>query len=165
MIFASTDKEWLWPPSKIHIFESAGNSFEPPQRAEINLFIAILFLGILCNADQNFTKKVNITGLGWIVKAKYIIDRKKKSQSISHGGSSTQCDEFLSLCGYAERIQAPKFPRTNNSRECSLVDKIVKWHFLLKGKQTNKIQNAIIYSVLISWWVLSGQVIALSIIY
>ena len=26
-------------------------------------------------------KRVNITGLGWIVKAKYIIDRKKKSQN------------------------------------------------------------------------------------
>ena len=57
MIFASTDKEWLKPPSKIHVLESAGNSFEQPQRAEINLFIAILFFGILFNADQHFTKK------------------------------------------------------------------------------------------------------------
>ena len=165
MIFASTDKEWLWTTQQNSHLWKCWKQFWATSEGWNKLVYCFSFFGILCNADQNFTKKVNITGLGWIVKAKYIKDRKKKSQSISHGGSSTQCDEFLSLCGYAERIQAPKFPRTNNSRECSLVDKIVKWHFLLKGKQTNKIQNAIIYSVLISWWVLSGQVIALSIIY
>ena len=61
------------------------------------------FFGILFNADQHFTKKVNITGLGLIGNVKYMIERKRKSQSISHGGSSTQCDEIFSLCSYAER--------------------------------------------------------------
>ena len=65
-------------------------------------------------------------------------------QSIFHGGSSTECDEFFSLCGQAEKNQGPKFPRTNHSRECNLVDTLVKWLLLLKGKQTSKIQYAII---------------------
>ena len=99
------------------------------------------FLWHLVQCWSTFHKKVNITGLGWMGNVKYIIDRKKKSQSISHGGSSTQCDEIFSLCGYAERIQGPKFPRTYSSWKCSLVDTLVKWLFFLKGKQTNK-QNS-----------------------
>ena len=56
MIFASPDKEWLKPPSKIHIFESAGNSFEPSQRAKINLFTAIPFLAS-CSMLINISQK------------------------------------------------------------------------------------------------------------
>ena len=83
-------------------------SSEPSQRTKINLFTAILFLAS-CSMPITISQKVNITGLGWIGNVKCMIDRKKKS----HGGSSIQCEEFFSLCSYAERTQGPKFPRTN----------------------------------------------------
>ena len=137
-------------------------SFEPSQRAEINLIIAILFLAS-CSVLINISQKSKHYW-PWLDRQCQILHRQKEGvpEHNSLGGSSTQ---FFSFYSYAGRIQGPKFPRTNNSRECSLVDTLVKWLFLLKGKQTNKAQYAIIYSVLISWWILSTQVIALSIIY
>ena len=92
---------------------SHASSFEPPQRAEINLFIAILFLAS-CAMQINISQKSKHYW-PWL-----------DSQSQIHNRQKEEVPEQLALHGYAERIQAPKFPRTNNSRKCGLIDKIVK---------------------------------------
>ena len=78
MIFASTDKDH---PAKFTSLKMLETVLSHLRGLKNKLVYCYSFFGILCNADQHFTKKVNITSLGWIVKAKYIIDRKKKSQS------------------------------------------------------------------------------------
>ena len=72
-----------------------------------------------------------------IGNVKYMMDRKRKSQSISHGGSSTQCDEIFSLCSYAERGS-----RDQNFPEPIFLGNVVSSTlFFLQGRQTNSICN------------------------